>query len=222
MNKAILHKSPPTATPVDLENWERKQRFAMFRNVSNPHFSVTADIDVTRLIEVYKPQGVSVFNAVLYAIMKTVNGIPEFRTRFKGDQIYQYDFSDPSYTIPIQGTAFAFCETPYCENWQEFNAACLETSEQAKQQTHVQENETSDHLTWLTCAPWVHFTALAHASNGPDDCMPRIAWGKFTKRGDRWHMPVNIQAHHSLVDGYHAGLLINKTEERLQKTDFSL
>ena len=222
MSKPVPLKKPASVTEIDLDTWERKHRFNMFRNVSNPHFGVTADIDITRLIESYKPQGVSTFNAVLYAIMKTVNSIPEFRTRFREDRIYQYAYSDPSYTIPIQDNGFAFCETPYSANWKTFNEACLETSDQAKRQTHVQENESSDHLTWLTCAPWVHFTALAHASNGPDDCMPRLAWGKFTKRGDQWMMPVNVQAHHSLVDGYHAGLLINKTEEILQETDFSL
>jgi chloramphenicol O-acetyltransferase type A len=35
--------------------------------------------------------------------------------------------------------------------------------------------------------------------------VPRIAWGKFVTEGDRVIMPLNVQVHHGLIDGLHAG-----------------
>lgn len=210
----------PDYTEIDIEQWARKQPFQLFRKKSNPHFIVTADIEVTRLITDVKPTGVSLFNAVLYAIMVSTNSIAEFRTRFKNDKVYQYDVTDPSFTVPIQGTQFAFCEAPYSEDWEIFNQACNDAIQQARSQTELNENAASDHWTWLTCAPWLHFSSMSHPHDGADDCIPRIAWGRFTQRGEQWFMPLNVQAHHSLADGYHASQLFIKTEAILREQSF--
>ncbi len=205
---------------IDLENWARRGPFEMFKAAPSPHFSITADIDITRFIEDIKPSGISVFNAVLFAIIKAANEIPEFRTRFKGDKIYEYSITNPSFTIPIEGTQFAFCETQYSPDWTTFNDLCTGAKEKARQQTELNENTATDQWTYLTCAPWLHFTAITHAHNGTDDCIPRIAWGKYSKRGDQWFMPLNVQAHHAIMDGYHAAQLFEKTERILKEEMF--
>lgn len=206
---------------IDLETWTRRAPYELFRTAQNPHFSVTADIDISRFVEEIKPSGLSVFNAVLFAIMKAVNSIPEFRNRFQGERIYQHAVSHPSFTIPIGDKGFAFCETNYSDNWREFDTQCSLAKQKAKNQTQLIENVESDHWTYLTCTPWLHFTALSHAYQGPEDCIPRIAWGKFSKREGHWWMPLNIQAHHALMDGYHMAKLFELTEKALREEPFS-
>lgn len=51
---------------------------------------------------------------------------------------------------------------------------------------------------------------------GPDDCVPRITWGRYRQQGERWAVPVAVQVHHALVDGVHLGRFYAGVEERLQ------
>lgn len=208
-------------TEIDINRWQRASVYSFFRSVSHPHMSVTADIDITRFMKEVKPRGISTFNSVLFAIMKAVNSIEEFRCRFEGDSIYRYEVTHPSITVPIQENQFAFCEIQFSNNWETFDRNCVEAIEKAKRQESLQENTKSDVWTYLTCAPWIHFSALTHPNNGPDDAIPRIAWGKFTQIGDKWTMPLNVQAHHALLDGYHASQLFLKTEEILRTESFT-
>ncbi len=200
---------------IDIESWKRRETYNLFRSAGNPHFSITADINVTELLETGKATGIPLFNFTLYAIMCAVNSIPEFRTRFVDDRVFELPVTNPSFTVPIADDGFAFCELEFHDDWQTFNAKCITAVERAKLQDKLIENADTSIWTYLTCAPWVHFTGLTHATFGPDDCIPRIAWGKYTKRGNNWYMPLNVQAHHALLDGFHAAKLFTEAERIL-------
>lgn len=49
----------------------------------------------------------------------------------------------------------------------------------------------------------------------PTDSMPRFAWGKFFNAGDRLLMPLDVQAHHALMDGFHIGKFFETIQEYL-------
>ncbi|MEA3288025.1 MAG: CatA-like O-acetyltransferase [Candidatus Marinimicrobia bacterium] len=41
---------------------------------------------------------------------------------------------------------------------------------------------------------------------GTDDSVPKIVFGKHEKRDGRVLMPISVEVHHSLLDGFHVGL----------------
>ena len=45
---------------------------------------------------------------------------------------------------------------------------------------------------FLSCLPWMNFTALTNPNGGPDDCIPRISWGKLDGQGSNWTIPVDM------------------------------
>ncbi|MBE7636954.1 chloramphenicol acetyltransferase [Sneathiella sp. P13V-1] len=200
---------------INLNSWSRRPAYELFRRSQQPHFNVTAPVDVTGMMQHIKPTGVSVFNYTLYAIMKAVNDVPELRLRFDGDRVFELDVTHPSYTVPIADNNFAFCQTEFSDDWQRFNNNCAASIEEAKKQTKLKEE--ADHFKWtyLTCAPWLSFTGMTHPVAGPDDCIPRIAWGKITKSDQGYNMPLNIQMHHALADGFHISQFFQKVEENL-------
>ena len=77
-----------------------------------------------------------------------------------------------------------------------------------------------DDLIYMTTLPWVNFTAITHPVylKNPDS-VPRIACGKITKTEDNFTMPFALQAHHSLMDGYHASIVLNDIQEYLNKIE---
>jgi chloramphenicol O-acetyltransferase type A len=53
----------------------------------------------------------------------------------------------------------------------------------------------------------------------PLDSVPRVAWGRFEERGNRLFMPLNVQAHHALIDGIHIAKFITRVEELIRIAD---
>jgi len=203
---------------IDFATWPRKSLYDYFRSLPTPHFSLTADVDVTGLIATAKPTGVSVFNGSLYAIMKACNRIPEFRQRILGNEVVEFDVVHPAPTVPIEGDRFAFCYFDYAEDWDEFNELCSKAVEEGKKQTELSNgSDTREDLIFTTCLPWVQFTSMHHPVQGPDDSFPRVAWGKFYERDGRWFMPVNAQVHHALADGIHMGKFYQFVQETLDE-----
>ena len=190
---------------IDFATWPRKSLFDFFRQTAAPHFSVTAPVDVTHLEKCRRATGFSFFNAVLYAIMTAANAIPELRMRFKNDRVVKHKVVHASATVPIEGDRFAFCAVEYDPAWESFNKACRTAIEKAKTQDELSEHIESDDWIFLSCLPWIHFTALTNPHGGPDDCIPRITWGKKEIRLEQASLPVGIQVHHALVDGVHVG-----------------
>ncbi len=203
-------------TPINVANWPRKSQYLFFRTYRHPHFSVTAEVDVTRLMTELKPNGIPVFNACLFAITGAANDIPEFKTRFDATHVYECDTVGASVTVPIEDRKFAFCDIPWMRDWLMFDEACKREIEQARQQSTLKNKVTGQgNWIYMTCLPWVHLTAMTHPVSGPDDCVPRVAWGKIAQTNGRWKMPVAVQVHHALADGLHVGLFFDALQARL-------
>ena len=203
---------------IDLASWPRASQYDFFRGVANPHFGITASVNATHLMDVLKPAGVSIFNAALFAIMRAANACPELRTRFRIDEVVEHDIVHPSATVPLENDQFAFCDVDFSADWSTFDAACKTSVAAAKKQTQLVDHVAQlDDRIYLTCVPWIAFSNLTHPVDGPDDCIPRIAWGRMTRDGATWCMPVAIQAHHALVDGRHVGQFYSELEKQLAK-----
>jgi chloramphenicol O-acetyltransferase type A len=191
---------------IDMETWSRKSQFEFFKQLPAPHFSITSNVQVADLVCLRDLEGISLFNAFLYCIMTAANAVPELRLRFRGNTVVEHDVVHASATVPIDGDRFAFCSIRYVPEWETFNTSCVNSLEKAKNQTELQEHiDDSDEWIFLSCLPWMSFTALTNPNGGPDDCIPRISWGKLDGQGSNWTIPVCVQVHHALVVGLHVG-----------------
>lgn len=73
----------------------------------------------------------------------------------------------------------------------------------------------------MTAIPCVSFTSFMHPMHlQPTDSIPRIAWGKFFQDGEFLKMPLEVQAHHALMDGVHMGQFSAKVQDHLHHPDF--
>ena len=65
--------------------------------------------------------------------------------------------------------------------------------------------------------PWLDYTSINNALPGPDDCIPRVSWGKFVDQGRRWDMAMTLEVHHALVDGAQVGAYFAAVQAALDK-----
>ena len=193
--------------PVDLSTWQRADQFRFFRTYAKPHYAVTSRIDATRLLTELKPKGVSPYRACIYAIGAGIHAVPELLMRFRGDQVTLYDSVELSMTVPLPNGNFNYAYVPFQPDFAAFDAGCHRLMEAAKNKVGLEANSGErDDLAYLSCMPWLDYTSINNALPGPDDCIPRVSWGKFVEDGNgRSSMAMTIEVHHALVDGRQVG-----------------
>ncbi len=203
--------------PVDLATWPRAAQFQLFRGFQTPHFSVTSRLDVTRLMTL-KPQGQPIYRSCLFALANGLHAAPELRMRFQGDQVVIHDSLSLSMTVPRKDGSFGFGYVPYVPDFAEFDVLARDEITRAANETELQPKHDTSAVAYLSCLPWMDFTAMTNAMPGPDDCIPRVSWGRIMKRADgTYDMAAGIEVHHALVDGVHVGQFFAAAQEALNQ-----
>ncbi len=170
------------AREIDLATWSRAGQFHLFRTYDRPHFATTARVDVTALMTHGKPQGVSPYRAFIHAIGAGVHAVPALKMRFEGDRVLEYGEISLSATVPRPGDTFGYAYIPYIEDWDSFDESCKAIIEETTRGADLGANTGQRFdLAYLSCLPWIDFTALDNALPGPDDCIPRFSWGKIVQ-----------------------------------------
>ena len=207
---------------IDLETWPRREQYNLYRDLDFPYFSMTADVDVTAMRGLVRRLGESFTSAVSYAIARAANDVPEFRQRMhrrdeQPDEIREYAVVHPSITVLGEGGQFRFCVLPYSEDFDTFRTQARPRIEEAKRAPSLWAVPDREDFLFMTSIPWIRFTAMTHPVPLNPACpVPRIAWGQFRKdSNDRMQMPLNVQAHHAMIDGLHLGRFYARLQEIL-------
>jgi len=193
---------------IDVENWERKEQYRFFRHYDNPFFGLTVNVDVTKLLAYTRERGYSFFAAYLFTSQKMVNSIPDFRYRIKGDDVIVYPEVVAGSTVLKGNNVFTFCYFDHITNFHEFNSHVIQQVALCQQpQTQLVDHDNDLAQIHYSVLPWLNFTGLSHPRNyKTDDSIPKIVFGKYMEQDGQTTMPISVDVHHSLLDGYHVGL----------------
>ncbi len=191
-------------TYIDMERWPRKAHFDLYGGLAQPHFNLCAPLNVTALVPWCKARQVSFFTAVLYAVTRAANAIPELRYRLRPEGVIEHKVVHPSFTVLGENGLFGFCVVEYTDDWPLFAARTTEGIAAARANLSL-EDDPRDDMLFITSIPWVSFTSMQHPVAGPSDSFPRMAWGRYTEENGAIKMPLSVHAHHALVDGLHVG-----------------
>ncbi len=207
---------------IDMENWPRKTHYDLFRSMDFPHFSLTIQLDLTTFYPYIKQRGESFTVCIMYLIAKAANRIPEFRYRIRGDAVIEHEVVHPSATILTEDDLFAFCSVRYSEDFSDFAPRAAERIAYVRTNPTLDDSDWRDSLLFMTSMPWIHFTSMHHPQASVNDSTPRIAWGKFAWEGESIKMPLNVQAHHALLDGLHVGRFFDYFQAYLDQPEEAL
>jgi chloramphenicol O-acetyltransferase type A len=175
--------------------------------MEQPQLNLTAPVEVDSLLPYVKEQALPLSPVLVYLISKTANELPAFRQRIRGEQVIEHDCVHPSFTVRTRASSvFSFCPVEFQPQLASFLPACLAAMERVQQVPVFEDEDGRDDYLFLSALPWVSFTHVQHAMHyHPVDSIPRIAWGKYTLRDQKMEMPLQVQAHHALVDGIDIG-----------------
>ena len=145
--------------------------------------------------------------------MKAANTITEFRMRIRGKDVIEYENICVGSTIQFEDQSFGFCYFPYLDSLDKFVEVGENLRNEALSAKGFTPKDGDDDLLHFSVIPWVHFNGLQHARRiGQEDSIPKIVFGKYIEDAESLLMPVNVEVHHALADGYHVGLFFEKLQ----------
>lgn len=210
---------------IELDKWERNKTFEWFKGFSNSTYSMNVKMDVTNLLKHTKKHKESFFINLLYIVVNGLNSIKEMRMRLENNIPVIYDEINPAFTVMTDSGTFENVRFKNCTDYETFYKTASEHIENAKKQKHIKNEkynpENCYNEYYITCVPWVDFTQFTHPI--PDDissqCVPRICWGKYIEKNEKYELTLNITVSHIFVDGFPLAQTFNKIQELLNNAD---
>ena len=198
---------------IDRENWSRKEYFEHYFSNVPCTYSMTTKLDITKIIESKK----KLYPAMLYYLTTIVNRHVEFRIAFnKDNELGVYDEMLPCYTIFHKDTeTFSNLWTVYCKDYEEFYKMYENDLRQyGNQKGMFGKPDVPDNCFTVSMIPWVSFEGFnLNLQKGYDYLLPIFTMGKYYEENGRILLPLAIQVHHAVCDGFHLCRFINELQE---------
>ena len=195
----------PTAEKIPWAEWPRHEVFSFFSGMSDPFFSVTFTVDVTKVKAFSKRSGLSFYYAMVWLCSNALDEVDAFHYTLRGGELYRLETRWPSFTDLKPGAEqFHIVTMPAGD---EIEVFCREAREKSMQQeTFINMDAEGDFLWFCSCLPWLPITALTNERDfDRDDAIPRLAWGQYTLENGRYTLGLSFEANHRLIDGLHVG-----------------
>ncbi|WP_410772516.1 type A chloramphenicol O-acetyltransferase [Fontibacillus sp. BL9] len=212
--------------PIHLETWARKPYYEHYLNRVRCTFSMTANVDITRLRNEVKHRGIKLYPALIYMISTVVNRHRELRTCLgpvgQGQLGLGYwETMSPGYTVfHKEDKTFSSLWTAYSTDFSEFYGRYLDDLEQFGNARGLFPKTNEPPNTFpVSSIPWASFTGFnLNVFNEGTFMLPIFTMGKYFTQGEAaiTMLPVAVQLHHAVCDGYHAGVMF---EELQRMTD---
>jgi len=213
----MINNKTPIFDLIDFENWPRKSYFDHYYNQVKCTYSITADIDIAFLLKICKEHSIKLYPAIIHIITRAVNQMDELRTSYNDrNELGTWDFMSPCYTVFHKDEKiFSNIWTPYSESFSDFNRDYLQDIETyGSIKDFMAKGDEPGNTFPISCLPWIDFTGFN--LNIYDDARylcPIFTLGKYRVKEGKTTIPLSVQLHHALCDGYHAGVLFEKIRE---------
>lgn len=201
-------KTKAEFTPIDFNSWPRRELFYYFSKMAPTGYSLTAELDVSHLLQCVKAAGYKFFPAYIWLVTKNLAAQSEFMLAEKDGVLGAYNILTPLYAAFHEDTkTFSFLWTEYDTDFALFHAAYMEDKAKyggnhsllAKTGQLPPENAYT-----VSAVPWVEFTHFAvHSYENKPYYFPSVEAGRIHEKGGKSVMPISLTCHHAATDGIH-------------------
>lgn len=202
-------------TTIDLKAWDRGNLFQFYIDKMRIVMSLTVDIDVTNLKIYAKKKGVDFYPLMLWVVSKTVNAHDEFKYSWDTEgNLIKWDYVSPSYTdFHSEDETFTKMVTEYSEDLFAFCSRVQTDRERYQNDRAVLENQPLNFFD-VSCLPWVKYKHFdVHVFDEGKFLAPVVTWGKYEQENGRLMMPLTMNIHHAVADGFHLSRFFNEVQE---------
>lgn len=209
-------------TPIDFAAWKRREQFYYFSKMAPTGYSLTAELDITKLRRTLKAADLKFFPAYLWLVTKNLNAQPEFKIAEKDGQLGYYDTLTPLYaTFHEDDKTFSLLWTAYDADFKSFYDAYLKNQSRygtnhgilARKDCVPPENAYT-----VSCVPWISFQSFAvHTYENKPYYFPSVEAGRYFEKEGRVLLPLSITCHHATTDGYHVARFLDALQQDMDR-----
>lgn len=200
-----------------LHDYPRRQHLDFYRRQANPFYSLTFDLDATRVRARAKEAGASTYAALVWCFHRALLTVDAFRTRLDGEEVVLYESLDVGMTVPAPARTFTFANFAWDPDPERFLATAREAMAAASMRVDLTGGKAPDYA-YYTALPRVPFTSFSHVPlPDPTAGQPETAFGRFREEGGRVLVPVGMQVNHLYVDGADLGDLCEAAGESFDR-----
>ena len=180
----------------------RAEAFRMWMSSPMPMVTMVKTLDVSRLMNVSKKNGLKFTMLMCWCIGKAVDQVEEFYTLPEDGKLYRYDKLAINVIVENSKGGISSCDIPFSDDMQQFNRDYLMFTMQAANE--CKSAYLDGHMVIGTSA--MIQTELDCIVNQYTDkfCNPMVIWGKYRKGLFKTTLPISFQFHHVQMDGGHA------------------
>lgn len=201
---------------INLDTWDRKEYFNHYFH-QQTSFSITKEIDITLFKNIIKTKGYKLYPAFIYVIMSIVNNNKVFRTGINSEgKLGYWDKLDPLYTVFNKDTEnLSNIWTESNDDLNSFHNSYENDLFKYKDKNEMfPKKPVPENTVPISMIPWIDFSSFnLNIGNNSNFLLPIITLGKFYSKHDETYLPVSLQLHHAVCDGYHASLFLNEFED---------
>lgn len=202
---------------MDIGQWNRKEYYLHYIQNLRCTYSLTTNIDITSLKHEMNKLNLKIYPALIYMITTAVNRQKEFRMEHDPDgHLGYWDELSPSYTVfNKDNQTFSSIWTGYDSSFPNFYHECMQDITAYSASTTMMPKPDMPRNTFnISSIPWTDFTAFnLNVHNEGLYLLPIFTIGKFIHQEDKILMPLAVQVHHAVCDGFHLGSFINNLQE---------
>ena len=206
-------------------NQNEYYRSGVFRHFSEDckcSTSMTARVDVTKLVDVSKERNTKFYINFLYILSKVLNSRDDYKMGYlwQTDELICYDSINPTQYVFHEDTETCSpVYTIYYEDYEKFYSNALADIENAKT-TKEYGLDSANHPNWFDASyiSWLSYDSLnIELPDGYLFFPPIINWGKYREENGRFMMPVSVRLNHAIADGYLVANVYRLLEREMEK-----
>ena len=198
---------------IDINSWKRKEYFEHYFTNVPCTYSMTVKVDITPI----KNKLMKLYPAMLYYISTVVNHHPEFRTAINDSgELGVYSEMLPCYTVFHKDTeTFSNIWTEYSLDFNTFSVAYENDMQKyGNKQGMIGKPNAPENTFPVSMIPWSTFEGFnLNLQKGYDYLIPIFTMGKYYQEDGRTILPLAIQVHHAVCDGFHICRFANELQE---------
>ncbi len=215
-------------TSYRIINQNEYYRSGVFRHFSEDckcSTSMTARIDVTKLVDISKKGNTKFYINFLYILSKVLNSRDDYKMGYlwKTEELICYDSINPTQYVFHEDTETCSpVYTTYFEDYETFYSNALEDIEKAKQ-IREYRLDAANHPNWFDASyiSWLSYDSLnIELPDGHLFFSPIVNWGKYREENGQLMMPISVRLNHAIADGYLVANVFRLLEKEVEKFCF--
>lgn len=208
-------ESRVNATKVNLAEWDRGSLFQFYIENMRIVMSLTVEIDVAPLLAYAKKNNLKFYPAMIWTVSKVINSHDEFKYSWDKDgNLIRWNFISPSYTVFNQeDECFSKFVTEYTDDLLEFYKRAMEDQIKYQEARAILADQPQNFFD-VSCLPWIKYQHFdLHVFDEGKFLAPVVTWGKFEVENGKARMPLTMNIHHAVADGFHLSRFFNEVQE---------